>query len=273
MNFLSEEGKKYLETEYVHKERSLADIARENNTNISKICRAMVRHGIARRGRSEAQGAALRNGRHEHPTNGKKRDEKVRLRISESMTAGWQKLTERARRQRTEAARATWGDRADKMAALAHAGLLRAAHDGSAFERFLVENLEKSFRVEHGSWVPTPRRHVRADVLVADLRVVIQVDGPAHHLPVWGEKSLARRRARDEAENTLLITAGYSVIRVKCVERSVPMFAKKLFLEKLLASIMIDAATRLQTIALEVGNVGSNDGPAGEGRAGVCEPV
>ena len=64
-------------TKYSVKNRSFSDIAKELGTYTNKVVRAARKHGIDIRDRSEAQKAALKNGRHKHPTKGKKRSNKT----------------------------------------------------------------------------------------------------------------------------------------------------------------------------------------------------
>ncbi len=83
---LSEQGKTYLQEEYVVKLRSTYQIAADRNTYANAIRRALQHHGIPLRDKSESQAAALATGRQVHPTQGRKRSDEERQAISESMT-------------------------------------------------------------------------------------------------------------------------------------------------------------------------------------------
>lgn len=76
----------YYEEEYNRKERSTHDIAREHGTYPNKIRRELKQFGYELRDRSEAQAAALRHGRHGHPTRGKPLAESVKFKISQTLT-------------------------------------------------------------------------------------------------------------------------------------------------------------------------------------------
>jgi hypothetical protein len=82
----SERGKNYLLSEYVEKERSTYDIAAENLTYANLVRRALVHHGLYRRDKSQAQKAALKAGRHDHPTQGRSRTPEERQRIGEGVS-------------------------------------------------------------------------------------------------------------------------------------------------------------------------------------------
>jgi hypothetical protein len=78
----------YYQREYVEKERSTHDIAWEHGTYPNKIRRELKNFGYELRDRSEAQSAALRHGRHGHPTRGRVTPDVVRERISQSLRKG-----------------------------------------------------------------------------------------------------------------------------------------------------------------------------------------
>ena len=47
------------------------------------------------------------------------------------------------------------------------------------------------------------------------LRTAIEIDGPAHFLPIWGETNLQRHIRADAQKAGLLINRGFAIIRVK----------------------------------------------------------
>jgi len=83
--FFSESGKAYLTREYVEHERSTYCIAAENETYATLVRRALVFHGLQRRDKSKAQKAALKSGRHDHPTAGRVRTEEEKKRIGDAV--------------------------------------------------------------------------------------------------------------------------------------------------------------------------------------------
>ena len=48
-----------------------------------------------------------------------------------------------------------------------------------------------------------------------DLNTIIEVDGPSHFLPIWGEDKLAKQIISDEQKNGIILSKGFAVIRVK----------------------------------------------------------
>ena len=57
------------------------------------------------------------------------------------------------------------------------------------------------------------------DLLLPELNTIIEVDGPQHFLPVFGEDKLAEVIKMDSIKNGLLIAKGFCVIRVKYLSK------------------------------------------------------
>jgi very-short-patch-repair endonuclease len=47
------------------------------------------------------------------------------------------------------------------------------------------------------------------------MNVAIEIDGPSHFLPVWGDDALKRNQKYDQKKTGLLLGKGLSLIRVK----------------------------------------------------------
>ncbi len=78
----SSAGAAYLLQEYVAKQRSSYELAKEKLTYPNMIRRALIHHRLELRTTGEASKVALKNGRRAHPTKGKNHDEEVKARIS-----------------------------------------------------------------------------------------------------------------------------------------------------------------------------------------------
>jgi hypothetical protein len=79
-------NKAYYKREYVDAMRSMHDIAKEHNTYVNKIRREIMSYNYAIRDKSEAQKAALKSGRHKHPTKGTERSLEVKQKIAASVS-------------------------------------------------------------------------------------------------------------------------------------------------------------------------------------------
>ncbi len=71
--------------EYIELEKSITQIASELNTYPNNVRRQLKKFGIKIRSKSETQRLALKHKRAVSPTQGKKRDEETRKKISETL--------------------------------------------------------------------------------------------------------------------------------------------------------------------------------------------
>jgi len=58
------------------------------------------------------------------------------------------------------------------------------------------------------------------DLLLPELNTIIEVDGPQHFLPLFGEAKLAETIKMDSIKNGLLVSKGFCVVRVKYLCRN-----------------------------------------------------
>ena len=66
-----------------------------------------------------------------------------------------------------------------------------------------------------------PNENLEVDLFLPKLSTAIEIDGPAHFLPIWGEKNLQRHIRSDAHKSGLLLRAGFVIIRVKHVTKNV----------------------------------------------------
>ena len=216
----------YLDREYNKKERSFGDIARELGTYSNKIRRAAIQFGIQPRDKSQAQSLALKHGRIDHPTEGKVRDESVRHKIADGVAAHWEDMGEEEYQKRVDKAKEQWEnmseeDRTNLMKA-ASEGVRKASVDGSKMENFVLNKLRSlGYVVQFHRKGLLMNERLEVDLFLPELKTVIEIDGPSHFLPIWGEESLARNLKSDAQKTGLLITKGFAIIRVKHISKHV----------------------------------------------------
>jgi very-short-patch-repair endonuclease len=212
--------KEYLIKEYSDKQRSTYDIAKECNTYPNKILRALRKYNIHIRDKSEAQTTALETGRHKHPTKGQKRPENIRNKISVAVANSWKKLSETEKQNRIETAKQQWIAMSEKqkenLRKLAANAVRKAAEEGSKLEKFLLIELQRrEYTVIFHKSHMISKEDLQVDLYLPDLKTAIEVDGPSHFYPIWGEANLARHLTADHTKTGLLLAAGYVLIRVK----------------------------------------------------------
>lgn len=208
------------------KGRSTYDIAEELKTYPNKIRRILITEGETIRGKSAAQKQALATGRHKHPTKGKERPLSTREKISEKMHGYWVNLDDDTRAERVQQAKTQWENlpAADKelMRKSAARAVREAAKNGSKTEQFLLLTLRSAgYKVEFHKENFISNERLQVDLFLTELNVAIEIDGPAHFFPIWGEESLERHIKADEQKTGLLLDAGFTLIRVKHLAKSI----------------------------------------------------
>lgn len=209
----------YVINQYTKHNRSANDISKELGTYPKKISRIISKHGYDIRGKSEAQKAALKNGLSVHPTAGKKRSEEEKNSISLGVSKRWQNLPDEAKNEFSRAAKERWDnlseiERQEIQSAAARA-LRLAGIEGSKAEKFLQRKLmENDYDVVlHKKGLISGNHEI--DIFLPELKTVIEIDGPQHFLPIWGEEKLNKTIKYDAQKNGQLIANGYCVLRIK----------------------------------------------------------
>jgi len=194
-------------------------IAKELDTYPKKIERILKKNGESLRSRSESQSLAIREGRAKHPTKGTKRTEEEKTKISMGVEKAWQEMPAEAKERFRESAKDRWEkiapEKKREMQEKAGRALRMACLEGSKQEKFLNSKLQ-----EMGYEVVMHKKgliegNFEIDLLLPELNTIIEVDGPQHFLPIFGEDKLAEVIKMDSIKNGLLISKGYCVIRVK----------------------------------------------------------
>lgn len=214
----TEAGKKFLEEKTAEK-LSTYQIAEEAKTYANLVNRAMQHHGIARATASEAQKKALETGRTKHPTAGKKRSQETKTKIALQVHETWKGQTPEVIEKKRQKAREQWEKipetKKASMRKKAQKALLKAANEGSKFERLLATKLEKAqFHVEQNREFLLAKSKMRVDVFLPGVGIAIEVDGPTHLFPIHGEEELLKVMQSDAEKNYLLSEAGFIVIRI-----------------------------------------------------------
>ena len=216
----------YLDLEYNKKERSFADIAKDLGTYPNKIRREAIRVGISPRNKSKAQSLALKHGRIKHPTEGSHRTEDVKNKIADGVSSSWKNLTEEEYQGRVDQAKEQWKNMSkdERVALMKSAGdaVRKASVEGSKLENFVLNRLRSlDYVVQFHRKGLLMNERLEVDIFLPELKTVIEIDGPAHFLPIWGEENLARNLRSDAQKTGLLLTKGFAIIRVKHLSKHI----------------------------------------------------
>ena len=213
-------------------------IAERYGTYANKIRRALVKHGVQRRTKSQAQKEALTNGRSKHPTKGSKRSLEERLRISSAVKKYWEDIDPKEYERRCSLAKENWHSMSEQerqdLTRLAVEAVRKAATEGSMMEKALLKELTDSgYRVEFHKKNLIPNENLEIDLYIPSHKTIIEIDGPSHFLPIWGEEKLQKQIKADDQKTGLILSKGFAIIRVKNMLDFVSLASK----EKMVVSV------------------------------------
>lgn len=199
---------------------SFQDIATKLDTYANKIRRDAKKFQIPIRDKSIAQKNALQNGKHKHPTKGKKRPENIKQKIGKSVMLRWEELPAKDKKQRKEHAKKIWEslseDEKQYRLSAANKAVRQTSKTGSKLEHFLLNRLtHDGYRPEFHKEQVLANTKLQIDLYLPTMSIAIEVDGPSHFAPVWGEDSLSRNEKYDKKKSGLIIGKGMSLIRIK----------------------------------------------------------
>jgi very-short-patch-repair endonuclease len=209
-----------IQKEYHEKQKSFADIALSCGTYANKVRRDAIKLGIEIRDKSEAQKNALSTGKHKHPTKGTERSEDIKNKIGNGVLQSWENLDDSVLEARKTKCKENW----EKMNVDDKANMQRAANTavrvssklGSKLEKFILSNLLKDgFVVEFHKEQGLVTTRLQIDIFLPKMNTAIEIDGPSHFLPVWGEDSLNKNISYDQKKEGLILGRGWKLIRIK----------------------------------------------------------
>lgn len=231
----------FLKQAYHEHHMSYGAIGKLCNKHGNSIRRDAMKLGIQGRDKSEAQALALKVGNTPHPTKGKKRSENVKIKISEGVSKDWDQLSDKERARRKKTAKERWESMSsaerEEFQQKAGTAIRKAAKEGSKLEKFLYQELrDRDYQVVFHQTKFVRNENLHLDLLLPILKVAIEVDGPSHFLPIWGEDALEKNRRADADKDGLLLSSGYCVIRVQ-QHRALSAKYKRDILDALLAQL------------------------------------
>ena len=226
---------------YVKEKKSTYEIADLFNTYPNKVRRILIKHGVQMKSKSDAQKNALKSGKSKIPTQGSKRSKEERIKISKSLKKRWDNISDEYEKH-VKCARDRWAKMSEldkkNMTSAAIQAIQRAGKEGSKLEKFLKYELSKlGFVIEIHKKNLIPNENLEIDMYFPNLKTIIEIDGPSHFLPIWGEDKLQKQIKADENKTGLILSKGFAIIRVKHLSDSLPLATQE-SLKDTLASIL-----------------------------------
>lgn len=220
---------------------SFYELAEKYNTYPNKIRRLLKKHNIPLRDRSEAQALALERNRKEHPTAGKQRPQDEKIRISQGMHKFWDQISPEDYQKAVERGRQNWDNITDEqkleMSARAAEANRRAAKEGSSIEKYLLGVLIEAGYVVNYHQKNVLSTNLELDFYLPELKVAIEIDGPSHFKPIWGQEALERQIKYDTEKSGILLAHGAVLIRVKYLLSRFTLAAKQQLKTEVLAKL------------------------------------
>jgi len=224
---------------YEKENMSTYEIAKFLNTYPNKIRRILLKNGVQINDKSTAQKNAIKKGIAKIPTQGKKRSKEEKLKISSSLKQYWDNISDEEYNKHVKQAKVRWSNMTaqDKqnMQSLAIKAIQKAGKEGSKLERFLYEELSRTgLNIQKHKKNLIPNENLEIDLYLPKIKCIIEVDGPSHFLPIWGEEKLRKQIKADSNKTGLILSKGFAIIRVKHLSDSVCLSAQEELKNKLI---------------------------------------
>jgi very-short-patch-repair endonuclease len=206
--------------QYTQDGLSCKEIADSLGTYSKKIERLLKKNGVELRTKSEAAKNAFKSGRSAPSIKkGEKRSESDKIAISIGMEKRWKAMPESQREQIKAEAKERWDkipeEKRREMQVKAGQALRKTCTEGSKAEKSLKSKLEANGYEVQMHKKGLIQGNFEIDLLLPALNTIIEIDGPQHFLPIFGEERLAEVVKLDGIKNGLLLGKGFCVIRVK----------------------------------------------------------
>lgn len=177
---------------------------------------------IKLRSKSEAQKTFLEKNGHQRV--GTTHSEESRTKMSDAIGAFYESPDgAKAKEKIADAKREEWAsfDDTEKKQIMdeMRAGISeanRSGEGGSKFENFIADGLEAAgFLLERRTRKWLGKDGLEIDIALPNNRLAIEIDGPTHWQPIHGQEQLLKVQAKDKRKDSLLMTGGWDILRVR----------------------------------------------------------
>lgn len=205
---------------YTKQNKSTYEIAKELNTYPNKIRRILIKNGVELKDKSEAQKNAIKVGKAIHPTKGKVRSHEEKIKISYGIKKYWEDMDDKTYEAKVLKSKERWNSMSESdktsMMEAAIKAIQAAGKEGSKLEKFLLKELENAgFKVEFHKKYLIQNENLEIDMYIPELKTIIEVDGPSHFMPIWGEEKLRKQIKADYNKTGLILSKGMVILRIK----------------------------------------------------------
>ena len=127
----------------------------------------------------------------------------------------WDNIDEKNLKEEKRNAKKLWNSLSDDEKQhrlnLANQAVRTSSKTGSKLEHYLLEQLIKDgYKVDFHKEQILSNTKLQIDLFLPTMNIALEVDGPSHFLPVWGDDVLARNQKYDKKKTGLIIGKGLS---------------------------------------------------------------
>ncbi len=207
---------------YLKKGLSMRGVAKKVGVPLATLSRFMKKCGIITRSKAEAQKNYLSE--NDHQMKGRKHTAETKKKISHSLGDFWDALSDNEREKFKQQIGSAWKRKWESMSEVERRTMMEGLSSkaklsqgkGSRLERFIAEELRKrGYLVEERSIHYTAGKDFEVDLALPGEMIAIEVDGPTHFMPIYGDEHLEQQQDRDERKDDMINAIGYSVLRVR----------------------------------------------------------
>jgi very-short-patch-repair endonuclease len=227
--------------QYEDEKKSIRAIAKTFGTYPIAVYRTLVSIGVKIRDKSDAAKEALSSGRATHPTQGKKLSTATKSKIGNSVATAWDNMSEVKKEAISEKHKEIWKDKTDEekqeLSKKSHKAIAESARIGSKMERYLVDAINSAGYQCFPHVKILQNLNLEVDLCLPNLKIAVELDGPSHFAPIWGDDIFAKTKEADREKNGLLALNGYKVIRIVYTKGHVSNVLKEKTLKLLIDKI------------------------------------
>ena len=207
---------------YIDQKKSLRAVSKELGVPLATLSRFMKKAGIPMRTKAQAQKNYLKD--NDHQMKGRKHTDETKKKISSSLGEFWDGLTDEEREEVKRKIGSAWKRKWEAMTEQERKLMMEdlslkakeAQGQGSRLERFIAEELRKrGYTIEERSVNYTAGKDFEVDLALPVEKIAIEVDGPTHFLPIYGEEHLEKQQERDARKDEQVNAVGMSMLRVR----------------------------------------------------------
>jgi very-short-patch-repair endonuclease len=62
---------------------------------------------------------------------------------------------------------------------------------------------------------------LEVDMFLPEIKTAIEIDGPSHFRPIWGEDKLQKQQNADTVKQGLILGQGFTILRIRQYDRNI----------------------------------------------------